>query len=210
MPDVAESSATPPESIGRSLGVLDGGLGSLEAWWSDQQPWLEEQGYRLRPRYRRGWVPSWYGKKGLRWQDCEDGQELKVRLCPKFDIFTIYSIITQLEYLMDATRISDNAPVLMKAVTEGHNVDQIPNGRLFSSEPLASSPHNHCIPLCDVLEVPNANPKSFLLVMPLLRNFDDPPFLTVAEAVDFFGQIIEVAIFPSRRTHPTLLRPAEL
>lgn len=95
---------------------------------------------------------------------------------------------------MDATRISDNAPVLLKAVTEGHNTGEIPNGQFFSSEPLKTDTRNHCIPLYEVLEVPDANPKNFLLVTPLMRKFDDPPFITVEEAVEFFRQIIEVGL----------------
>ncbi|KAJ3490992.1 hypothetical protein NLI96_g1048 [Meripilus lineatus] len=29
-----------------------------EAYWRDLQPWLQEKGYMLRPRYRPGWVSS--------------------------------------------------------------------------------------------------------------------------------------------------------
>lgn len=29
-----------------------------EIVWRDLQPWLEQQGYLLRPRYRVGWVPE--------------------------------------------------------------------------------------------------------------------------------------------------------
>lgn len=79
MPDVTTSSSIPPTDIGRTLDRLDGGLTSLEIWWCDLQPWLEEKGYRLRPRYRPGWVPSWHNKKGLRWEACEDGQRIIVR-----------------------------------------------------------------------------------------------------------------------------------
>lgn len=34
-------------------------LSHLEVFWRDHQPWLQKQGYMLRPRYRTGWKPSW-------------------------------------------------------------------------------------------------------------------------------------------------------
>ena len=34
-------------------------LSDYEQWWADQQTWLAQQGYMLRARYRKGWVPSW-------------------------------------------------------------------------------------------------------------------------------------------------------
>lgn len=93
---------------------------------------------------------------------------------------------------MDAVRISDNTLVLIKMVMENHDKEEIPVGRLFSSEPHASNPRNHCIPLYDVMEIPNTNPLRLALVIPFMRKFDDPQFTTVSEAVDFFAQIIEV------------------
>lgn len=35
----------------------------MECFWRDYQPWLEERGYILRPRYSPDWVPSWKGTK---------------------------------------------------------------------------------------------------------------------------------------------------
>jgi hypothetical protein len=55
-----------------------GELRKSEIPWRDRQPWLEEQGYMLRPRYRPGWQPSWK-KSGKRWQDAEDEQIASVR-----------------------------------------------------------------------------------------------------------------------------------
>ena len=33
-----------------------------ELFWRDHQPWLEERGYKLRPRFQPGWVASWKDK----------------------------------------------------------------------------------------------------------------------------------------------------
>jgi len=72
-------------------------LGSYEAWWRDQQLWLKDRGYMLRPRLRADWTPSWKGTKKL-WVNCEDGQ-----------IFPAGS-------LLDATRMSDGKLVGLKRV----------------------------------------------------------------------------------------------
>jgi hypothetical protein len=50
-----------------------GDLGEHEEWWVERQPALEKAGYMLRPRYRRGWRPSWAGTSKS-YLDFEDGQ----------------------------------------------------------------------------------------------------------------------------------------
>jgi hypothetical protein len=70
-------------------------------------------------------------------------------------------------------------------------------GTFLSSQALASDPHNHCNPIHEVLKVPD-NDDRIILVMPLLRPYNDPPFETFGETVDFFGQIFEVYIHLSR------------
>jgi hypothetical protein len=63
---------TPPEDSGG--GKFDPEvLKGFEAWWRDQQLWLKERGYMLRPRYRADWVPSWKGTNKI-WIQCEDGR----------------------------------------------------------------------------------------------------------------------------------------
>ena len=49
-----------------------------EHWWRDHQPWLLGLGYRLRPRYRQDWVPSWL-ESGNDWLMSEDGATTPVR-----------------------------------------------------------------------------------------------------------------------------------
>lgn len=65
--------------------------------------------------------------------------------------------------------------------------------RYLSSEPLATDPRNHCLPLLEVLSLPNPE-DGVLLVIPMLRNFDDPRFETFGEAVAFFDQIFTVCL----------------
>ena len=61
--------------------------------------------------------------------------------------------------------------------------------RLFSSPPFGQNPRNHCVPLLDVVEIPNTSQK--LMVMPLLRSLC-PRFQTFGEFGAFFAQICEV------------------
>ena len=98
---------------------------------------------------------------------------------------------------MDATRISDNAMVMMKRMNYSLE-NEI--ATYFSTEPLASHPRNHCVPVYEVLQVPDptGDDDEIIIVMPLLRPFYNPRFKSVGEAVEFFRQIFEVneSIFP--------------
>ena len=64
---------------------------------------------------------------------------------------------------------------------------------MFSSHELKDDPRNHCVPLLDVIDLSRrGRPGRKLLVMPLLRRFNKPPFQTYGEFVAFFTQICEV------------------
>lgn len=93
----------------------------------------------------------------------------------------------------DATRISDGTQVMLKIIKPSLHPHEVKIGTLFSSEPLVSDPKNHCVPIYDVLTVPDIDDR-VILVMPLLRQFDDPPFQTIGETVDLFSQLLEVCI----------------
>lgn len=47
--------------------------------------------------------------------------------------------------------------------------------------------------LFEVLQIPNAE-DLLILVLPFLRPFDNPPFDTIGESVDYFSQVFEVSI----------------
>ena len=49
-------------------------LNPSEQFWAGLQPWFETRGYKLRPRYRPGWVASWLKNPvdNLDPFDCED------------------------------------------------------------------------------------------------------------------------------------------
>ena len=65
--------------------------------------------------------------------------------------------------------------------------------RLSSSPELRRHPRNHCVPLLDVIELPDTLDEK-LIVMPLLRPFDRSRFQTYGEFVAFFAQISEVSL----------------
>lgn len=78
--------------------------------------------------------------------------------------------------------------------------DQVAICKYLFDEPLISHPQNHCAPVSEILRVPD-DYGFVLLVMPLLRKFDDPRFETMGEAVEFIRQIFEVSqnesLFPN-------------
>ena len=93
--------------------------------------------------------------------------------------------------LLDATRISDNSLVMLKHIKRDVHPYEVEIGSYFCSEPLASHPRNHCIPIYEVLDIPDKT-NEVLIVMPLLRKYDDPRMKSIGEAVEFFRQVFEV------------------
>lgn len=67
----------------------------------------------------------------------------------------------------------------------------------LSAENTRMDPRNHCVPIIDVFAAGGLEPGLMFLTMPLLRAFNDPPFIAVEEVVEFIDQILEVSSFPS-------------
>jgi hypothetical protein len=94
---------------------------------------------------------------------------------------------------MDAVRVSDGAFVMVKQMTKSSHPHEVDIGQYLSTGALRADTHNHCVPILEVLEVPDDD-TTLLIVMPLLRKFDDPPFGTLGEVVDCVKQAFEVCI----------------
>ncbi len=92
--------------------------------------------------------------------------------------------------MMDAIRISDNTPVMLKLVSRRIHAHEVEIGQYFSSGALSTHPRNHCIPIYDVLPV--ADSDQDVIVMPVLRPFNQPKFESVGEVIAFIQQILEV------------------
>ena len=93
--------------------------------------------------------------------------------------------------MLDAIRLSDGMFVTMKSISANDHPFEAEIGEYLSSPSLASDPTNHCVPIYEVLRVPDVKDR-VILVMPLLRPFEEPPFETIGEAIDFFQQVLEV------------------
>ena len=99
----------------------------------------------------------------------------------------------QLRVCIDASRISDGRPVMLKRLPDEEGPYELQINRLFSTEPLSSDSRNRCARLLDVIQLPNDEP---IMVHALLRPFDNPPLRTYGEFVTFFAQICEVRHCP--------------
>ena len=93
---------------------------------------------------------------------------------------------------MDAMRVQDGLPVMLKRVLPEEGPYELSISRRFSSVELAGDRRNHCVTLLDVIELDGPGSHK-LMVLPLLRPFDQPHFQTFGEFVAFFTQICEVA-----------------
>ncbi|KAK0497815.1 hypothetical protein EDD18DRAFT_120909 [Armillaria luteobubalina] len=133
----------------------------LDQFWVDSRLFLEEAGYRLPQKFDPSWSPA----------DRMEELDARARF-PR-------------RVLMSAVKLSDGSQVLLKKLDL--NSTEFELSVLFSSPPLSLDPKNHCIPVFQVLKYEQFG----ILVLPLLRKFDDPPFDTVGEVVECFRQIFE-------------------
>ncbi|KAI0700981.1 kinase-like domain-containing protein [Cerioporus squamosus] len=161
------------DAVARSARTTQLGAYNLiptELFWQVRQPLLNEHGYRLRPRYSPEWKPSWTGTN-LSPAFCED------------------SIILSTAEVIDARRHSDNALVAIKSLPK--DTAEIHIAQFLSS---IQDSRNHCVPVLDVFDDP-FDPEFAFLVMPFLRQCNDPPFTSVGEVIDFMDQTIEGLAF---------------
>ncbi|RXW18388.1 hypothetical protein EST38_g7465 [Candolleomyces aberdarensis] len=146
-----------------------------EIVWRDRYAWLLSAGYRLRDRYNPDWKPSWIGtnKEPL---TCEDAHPI------------MFSSVNH------AVRVETGEVVVLKHVDHSKFPREIEVMKYLSSEPLASDPRNHSVRPIDILQDPNDDNLS-IIVIPVLRYFDDPPFETMGEALDFILQFLTAMHF---------------
>ncbi|KAJ8509195.1 hypothetical protein ONZ45_g8608 [Pleurotus djamor] len=170
MPETQEKLLDAPLERANPRGAF-GRLTEQELFWRDHYDWLLERGYELRPRYKPDWQPSWKGKK-KRWYHCTD------------------SLRPFHNSVLDATRTSDGELVVLKRTNKSLFPHEADIALYLSSGPIAADPHNHCVPVYEILQVPEDD-DLLLLVMPLLRVHDDPRFDTIGECVEFFRQVFE-------------------
>ena len=100
---------------------------------------------------------------------------------------------------MDAIRLRDGKRVMLKKVLPEEGPHELQISRMFSEVATKTNPRNHCVPLLDVITLPNSSQQ--LMVTPFLRRFDNPHFQTFGEFVAFFAQVCEVCSHFFRITH---------
>lgn len=145
-----------------------------EIWWRDNYIWLLEQGYKLRPRYHPDWVPSWVADEQIEfWRSAED------------------SIPLTSPSLNDATQVSDGRHVVLKVIDSNEFPDEALIATYLAHH---DDPYNCSVPVLRRLEVPGGEGHN-VIVMPVLRQYDSPPFDTVGEVVDFIRQVLEGFVF---------------
>ncbi|TRM61238.1 kinase-like domain-containing protein [Schizophyllum amplum] len=97
-------------------------------------------------------------------------------------------------FLLDATRMSDKAIVMLKRVDKRRHPTEVEMTAMLSSPPYSADRRNHCVPLLEVLQDPD-NEHFQLMVLPLLRHYSGPRFDTVGEAIECSRQIIKCLQF---------------
>lgn len=99
---------------------------------------------------------------------------------------------------MDAIRLGDNKPVMLKRIYSKYAQVTFEHGiaEFVSSEEQLQDPDNHCMPIYEILKIPG-DATFVVLVMPLLRDWDSPRFDTIGECLDVFFQIFKVRSFAS-------------
>ncbi|KZV99689.1 hypothetical protein EXIGLDRAFT_762356 [Exidia glandulosa HHB12029] len=149
------------------------GLRPSEEFWRDRMPFLRAAGYSLRRRYQ----PHWFSKWPMQGHDMES-------------IHQEDSWPNPTDMVIDADRREDASLVAIICRSSGSVENELAILRFLSDEKLRRHPDNHCAPLLDVFHDPEAaNPQRLtFLVTPWLYEFEQWPFETVNNALDFVHQ----------------------
>jgi hypothetical protein len=102
---------------------------------------------------------------------------------------------TQYSQLVDAIRVSDGRPVMLKRVSKSVHPYEAELALSYSADHMSSKPDNHVVPIFDVLQSPEEDDAQ-IFVMSFLRPIDNPRFDTFGEAISFFDQVFRVSTFP--------------
>ncbi len=87
--------------------------------------------------------------------------------------------------------MKDNAVVVIKRLPYGEDSPEFEIGQFFSGLDNPRDPRNHCVPILDAFKLEEDRDASYI-VMPLLRDFDSPPFYALKEVVEFVYQTLQV------------------
>lgn len=167
-------------------------LSDDECKWVELQPEFERLGYRFRPRFRQGWVPSWDVKAPFAGSRCEDYLSLRVRRA----ISSLRVLMNeQNAHIMDAVRLSDNARVIVKRLPTDERGQREAEITAFLSG--LQSQRIFTVPLLDTIRL-RCPDDTLFLVLPELVEWDHTSFKSHGEILDFVRQILYVSSSLSR------------
>ncbi|VDB91733.1 unnamed protein product [Peniophora sp. CBMAI 1063] len=153
---------------GAEEALRDDDLFTNELVWRAMYARLLERGYALRPRY----LPeSSLASSGENVVD----EERRIPLPPRHNV-------------IDATRLSDGEMVYIKRIRTSSDEGAI--FQFLNGDGVRNEPFNHAAPLWDYFP-DDINPDASCMVMPFLREFDDPPFERVDDCMRFILQVLE-------------------
>ncbi|KAJ7724501.1 kinase-like domain-containing protein [Mycena metata] len=142
-----------------------------EQLWASYQPFLEEQGYMLRPRYKPGWVAA-----------CLSNKEQ--------DPFCFEDSVPGSPRVLDAKCMSDGADVVVKVVPTSSM--EVCIAMFLTNCPDAEK---HSLPCLDLIPMPD-NPHDSFMVFPRMRSCTCFPYInTVQEFIEFLQQMLEGLVF---------------
>ncbi|KAG7440649.1 uncharacterized protein BT62DRAFT_1012425 [Guyanagaster necrorhizus] len=149
-----------------------------ELFWVKHQPYLENQGYLLRPRYHPDWCPSWIQK---------DGTNLREK--NSFLLFEDQHRSIYTSVVLDAIRIEDGVKVALRIVPVGSQ--ELAMMMHLSSPQMRSDPRNHTVPVLGTIPIPGEENDRVFVILPVLRWFHPPDFHCRRQFADAFRQILE-------------------
>ncbi|PPQ68619.1 hypothetical protein CVT25_005529 [Psilocybe cyanescens] len=174
-----DSSDYPSKKKKKALGVpavyYPPPLSPSEMMWRDRYGYLFQRGYQIRPRYQANWTPTWLGNG----RHHHSGEDHIMQILPQ---------------VLDGIRRQDGLVVCIKMIQDRRKLRQIAIVEYFSTRRLSEDSRNHIVPFYDSFG-DTFSPHIQYIVTPVLRRFDDPPFLMACEVVDFVSQVLEGLAF---------------
>uniref|UniRef100_A0A8H7Y0M7 Protein kinase domain-containing protein n=1 Tax=Psilocybe cubensis TaxID=181762 RepID=A0A8H7Y0M7_PSICU len=150
-------------------------LSPSEMLWRDRYGYLFQRGYQIRPRYSPNWSPTWLGNG----RHHHSGEDHIMQILPQ---------------VLDGIRRQDGLVVCIKMIQDRRKLRQVAIVEYFSTRRLLEDSRNHIVPFYDSFG-DSFSPHIQFMVTPVLRRFDDPPFLMACEVVDFVSQVLEGLAF---------------
>ncbi|KAL5513541.1 hypothetical protein ACEPAH_3940 [Sanghuangporus vaninii] len=148
-------------------------LSDVERGWMKDDEYLLSHGYQLRPRFHPRWTPTWRGTN-LSPVACED------------------SIAHFSSSVIDVKRFRDGK---FFAVKRTPDLCEAKIACMLSSMDRLQDPMNHCVPIYDCFPDIREQYGGSFIMMPLLRAFNDPPFVYVDEVIDFVRQMLQGLVY---------------